>query len=196
MSEATVLSASRKLEERAISGPAPCLLSCTFPAAQLSSPRTVRTDPPVCALIKSLSEAPADFSSELSSHQMAIRATRGVFVRAGLPSNLSEFDAQLAHFSFYLSGRTSICVIGDEYAIPRLWTASTHYGPVCRWELRTLARFFPVFQQVELPGPVFATCFIKQGPLRGFAAALSSVASSPTCIASLCLSLTTWQIVT
>ena len=45
VSEATILSASRKLEERPVSDPARCLLSCTYPAAQLSSPMTARTNP-------------------------------------------------------------------------------------------------------------------------------------------------------
>ena len=78
VSEATVLSASRKLEDRAISGPAPYLLSCTFPAAQLA-------------------ELP---SNGYPSHAES-------FLRAGLPSNLSEFDAQLARFSFYRTAHQS-----------------------------------------------------------------------------------------
>ena len=41
---------------------------------------------------------------------------RGEFLRAELPSSLPEFDAQLAHFSFSLSGRTSLRHFWAEYA--------------------------------------------------------------------------------
>ena len=49
-------------------------------------------------------------------------------IRAELPSNLSELDAQLAHFSFSLSGRTSHRHFWAEYSGKCMWTAFTHNG--------------------------------------------------------------------
>ena len=104
---------------------------------------------------------------------MAIRATRGVFLRDELPSNPSEFDAQLPHFSFSLSCRTTLRVYMEcihtqrqsggsrdcqpsfsRGSFPSRSSSSTLLhrhrrlpgpGGGRRWELRTIARSLSSF---------------------------------------------------
>ena len=63
--------------------------SCESPAVQLSSPRSVRINPPSGAPIKLVSESRAEFPSELSTHQ--IPADCVVHDRPRVPTCQREF---------------------------------------------------------------------------------------------------------
>ena len=105
-----------------------------------------------------VSEAPADFSSELSPHQMAIRATRRVFVRAGLPSRaLGVRRSGRSFLLLSLGPHINLCNWGRVCDSTFMDCIHTLWSGMPLGVEDSCEVFFLFFQQVELPGPVFAT---------------------------------------